>query len=49
MYDATQMLIVIDAHLQNWIQYLEQKDIPSKYSIPCFDVALWMYSILTSL
>ena len=48
MYDATQMLIVIDANLQNWIQYLEQKDIPSKYRILCLDVALWMYSILTS-
>ena len=43
------MLIVIDTHLQKWIQYLEQKGIPSKYSIPCLDVALWMYSIITSL
>ena len=26
------MFIVIDANLQNWIQYLEQKDIPKKMS-----------------
>ena len=30
MYDATQMLIVIDANIRNWIQYVEQKHIPIK-------------------
>ena len=48
-YDATQMLIVIDANIRNWIQYVEQKDIPSKYCFLCLDFALWMYSTFTSM
>ena len=31
-----EMLSVVDANLQNWIQYLEQKDILCKYCTPMY-------------
>ena len=40
------MLSVVDAILQNWIRYLEEKHIQSMFHNPGLAFGLWMYSIL---
>ena len=43
------MLSVVDAILQNWIRYLEEKHIQSMFHNPGLAFGLWMYLILTSM